>query len=63
MREIVECLSDEGRLTTDVDTARTIRATSNGILTLFMDGTPPVEIKRSAELLLNALTAELVRAK
>jgi AcrR family transcriptional regulator len=64
MREIVERLSAEGRLTTDVDTAaRTIWAASNGVLTLFMDGTPPVEIKRSAKLLLNALTAELVRAK
>ena len=64
MREIVERLSAEGRLTTDVDTAaRTIWAASNGVLTLFMDGTPAVEIKRSAELLLNALTAELVRAK
>jgi AcrR family transcriptional regulator len=64
MREIVERLSAAGRLTADVDTAaRTIWAASNGILTLFMDGTPPAEIKRSADVLFNALTAELVRAK
>jgi WHG domain-containing protein len=64
MREIVERLAAKGRLTTDVDTAaRTIWAASNGVLTLFMDGTPPVEIKRKAELLFSALTAELVRAK
>lgn len=64
MREIIERLAAEGRLTTDVDTAaRAIWAASNGVLILFMEGAPPVEIKRTAELLLNALTAELVRAK
>lgn len=64
MREIVKRLAAEGRLTTDVETAaRTIWAASNGVLTLFMDGTSPAEIKRSAELLFNALTAQLVKAK
>lgn len=64
IRAIVERLADEGRLKTDVDTAaRTIWAASNGIVTLFMQGTPVAEIKHSSELLFDALAAKLVRPK
>jgi hypothetical protein len=64
MRAIVERLASEGRLTTDIDTAaRTIWAASNGVLTLFMQGTPAAEIKSSSELLFDALTAKLARPK
>ena len=64
MRGIVERLATESRLTTDVDTAaRTISAASNGVLTLFMQGTPAAEIKPSSELLFDALIGKLVRPK
>jgi AcrR family transcriptional regulator len=64
MRAIVERLASEGRLTTDIDTAaRTIWAASNGVLTLFMQGTPAAEIKSSSELLFDALMAKLARPK
>ena len=64
MRGIVERLATESRLTTDVDTAaRTIWAASNGVLTLFMQGTPAAEIKPSSELLFDALIGKLVRPK
>jgi AcrR family transcriptional regulator len=64
MRAIVERLGNEGRLTTDVDTtARTIWAAANGVLTLFMQGTPAAEIKPSSELLFDALMAKLARPK
>jgi AcrR family transcriptional regulator len=64
MRAIVERLGNTGRLTTNVDTAaRTIWAAANGVLTLFMQGTPAAEIKPSSELLFDALMAKLVRPK
>ena len=64
MRAIVERLATEGRLTTDAGTAaRTIWAASNGVLTLFMQGTPAAEIKPASELLFDALMARLVRPK
>ena len=43
--------------------ARTIWAASNGILTLFVQGTPIAEIKPSSELLFGALITKLVRPK
>jgi hypothetical protein len=64
MRAIVERLGNEGRLTTDVGTAaRTIWAAASGVLNLFMQGTPAVEIKLSSELLFDALMAKLLRPK
>jgi AcrR family transcriptional regulator len=64
IRAIVERLANEGLLKTEVDTAaRTIWAASNGILTLFMQGTPIAEIKPSSELLFDALIAKLTRSK
>jgi AcrR family transcriptional regulator len=64
MRAIVERLGNEGRLTTGVDTAaRTIWAAANGVLTLFVQGTPAAEIKQSSELLFDALMAKLLRPK
>ena len=62
MRAIVERLGTDGRLTADVDTAaRTVWAAANGVLSLFMQGTPAAEIAPSSELLFEALTARLVR--
>lgn len=62
IRAIIERLAAEGRLNTEVDTAaRTIWAASNGILALFMQGTPIAEIKPSSELLFDGLVAKLVR--
>ncbi len=61
---IVERLATEGRLKTDVDTtARTIWAASNGILALFMQGTPVAEIKSTSKILFDALITKLVRPK
>ena len=62
MRATVERLGNDGRLTTDVDTAaRTVWAAANGVLSLFMQGTSAAEIEPSSELLFEALTARLVR--
>jgi AcrR family transcriptional regulator len=62
MHGIVERLAAEGRLQTDVGTAaRTIWAASNGVLTLFMQGTPAKDIKPSSDLMFEALIARLVR--
>ncbi|MGJ4965910.1 TetR/AcrR family transcriptional regulator [Bradyrhizobium oligotrophicum] len=62
MRAVVERLEAQGRLTTDVDTAsRTIWAASNGVLTLFLQDVPAAEIKRSSDILLEALVARFVR--
>ncbi len=64
MRAIVERLAAEGRLVTDIDTAaRTIWAASGGVRSLFMEGTPAAEIRRSGDLLFDALMAKLVRSK
>jgi AcrR family transcriptional regulator len=64
VRAIVERLSSDGRLTTDVETAtRTIWAASNGVHTLFLQGTPAADVKTAAELLFDAVTAKLVRPK
>lgn len=62
MRGIVERLHAEGRLLTDVETAaRTIWAASNGVLTLFMQGTPAADIRRTSDLLIEALIARIVK--
>lgn len=64
MRAIVQRLASEGRLRTEVDTAaRTIWAASNGILTLFMQGTAVPEIRATSDLLFDALVTKLVRPK
>lgn len=64
MRAIVERLAQDGQLKTGADTAaRTIWAASNGILTLFMQGTPVADIKASSELLFDALMAKLIKPK
>ncbi|RTL72814.1 MAG: TetR/AcrR family transcriptional regulator [Hyphomicrobiales bacterium] len=61
MRAIVERLHQEQRLKTDVETAaRTIWAASNGVLTLFMQGTSPKDIKPTSDILFDALMAKLV---
>ncbi len=61
MRAIVERLHREDRLKTDVETAaRTIWAASNGVLTLFMQGTSPKDIKPTSDLLFEALMAKIV---
>jgi hypothetical protein len=62
MRAIVERLAAENRLTTGVDIAsRTIWAASNGVLTLFLQGLRPAEIKPSSDLLFDALVAKLIK--
>jgi hypothetical protein len=62
MRGIVERLHAEGRLLTDVETAaRTIWAASNGVLTLFMQGTPAADIRRTSDLLIDAMIARIVK--
>jgi AcrR family transcriptional regulator len=62
MRVMIERLAAEGRLTTDAETAaRTIWAAANGVLSLFMQGSPVVEIAATAQLLFDALIAKLVR--
>lgn len=62
MHGIVARLAAEGRLVTDVETAaRTIWAASNGVLALFMQGTPAKDIKASSALMFEALIARLVR--
>jgi AcrR family transcriptional regulator len=62
MRAIVERLAMAGRLTVEADTAaRTIWAASNGIMTLFMQGTPAAEIRPSSDLLFDALMTKLLR--
>jgi AcrR family transcriptional regulator len=64
MRAIVERLAAEGRLTTDVDTAaRAIWAASGGVQNLLMEGTPAAEVRRSGDLLFDALMAKLVRSE
>jgi len=64
MRAVVERLESARHLNTDVDTAaRTIWAASNGVLALFMQGTPVAEIKKSSELLFEAVVAKLMRQK
>jgi AcrR family transcriptional regulator len=64
MREMIERLAVEGRLTTDTETAaRTMWAASNGVLSLFMHGTPVVEITSTGQLLFEALIAKLVRTR
>jgi hypothetical protein len=53
-----------GSLTSDVDTAaRTVRAASDGVLSLFMQGMPAAEIKPASELLFDALMAKPVRSE
>lgn len=62
LRGIVERLHAEGRLLTDVETAvRTIRAASNGTLTLFMQGTPAADVRRTSDLLMDAIIARIVK--
>lgn len=62
MRALVERLATEGRLTTDTDTAaRTVWAAAGGVQGLMNEGTPAEEIKRSGDLLFDALMARLVR--
>lgn len=61
MRRTVERLHADGRLKTDLETAvRTIWAASNGVLTLFMQGTSPKNIKPTSDLLFEALMAKIV---
>jgi hypothetical protein len=58
MRVMIERLAAEGRLTTNAETAtRTIWAASNGVLSLFMQRAPLVEITATARLLFDALIA------
>jgi AcrR family transcriptional regulator len=62
MRAVVERLEGQRCLTTDVDTAaRTIWAASNGIQSLFLQDVPAAEIKRSSDILLDALVARFVK--
>lgn len=62
MRGVVERLNAERGLATDVETAaRTIWAASNGVLMLFMQGTPPEQIKLSSDLLFEALVSKILR--
>lgn len=62
MRRAVERLADEGRLTTDVDTAaRAIWAGSNGVLVLFTQGDDPALIGPTSELLFEALMLRLLK--
>lgn len=64
LRAVVERLESAGRLNTDVDTAaRTIWAASNGVLALFMQDTPVGEIRKSSELLFDAVVTKLLRPK
>jgi AcrR family transcriptional regulator len=64
MRATVERLGNEGRLTTDVDTAaRTVWAAASGVLMMFMQGTPPADIRPSSELLFDALMTKLLRPR
>ena len=62
MRGIIERLHAEGRLSIDVETAaRTIWAASNGVLMLFMQGSPAADIRRTSDLLIEALIAQIVK--
>lgn len=62
LRGVLERLHTEGRLLTDVDTgARTIWAASNGVLWLFMQGTPVADIRRTSDLLIEAMIARIVK--
>jgi len=64
MRSTIERLGAEGRLTTGVDTAaRTMWAAANGVLTMFLQDTPPADIVSSSELLFDALMVRLLRTK
>ncbi|MBB2206576.1 TetR/AcrR family transcriptional regulator [Gluconacetobacter takamatsuzukensis] len=64
MRATVERLGHDGRLTTDVDTAAlAVWAAANGVLTLFMQGTPVADIRSANVVLFDALMAGLVRPK
>jgi len=61
IRALVERLANEGRLNAGIDTAAmTIWAASNGILTLLMQDRPAADIKRTSELLFEALMDKLV---
>jgi len=64
MQAMVERLAQEGRLKTGVGAAaHTIWAASNGILSLFIQGTPVADIRASSELLFDALVARLIKPK
>jgi AcrR family transcriptional regulator len=64
MQAIVERLAAERHLMTDVDTAaRTIWAAASGVWNLMLEGTPAADIKRSGDLLFDALMAKLVQPK
>jgi AcrR family transcriptional regulator len=61
MRAIVARLHADGRLKTDIETAaRTIWAAANGVLTLFLQGTSPRDIKLTSDLLFEALMAKII---
>jgi AcrR family transcriptional regulator len=60
MHGIVVRLHAAGRIETDIETAAlTIWAASNGVLTLFMQGVSPENIKATSTLLFDALIAKL----
>lgn len=63
MRAGVERLADEGRLTTDADTAaRAIWAGSNGVLVLFTQGDDPDQVASTSDLVFEALMTRLLTA-